>query len=163
MHSYALGVARQQAGSNVSQVTTTAKKQITFEARKDQITKRYLGFKIPETGSQNVVVAAIAMGMETDHKPNNDATVQPKRLSASAKEKGGSPFPGPFLPFLIRPFCWLHAERIETVAISANHGQEIKKVHLECDLSEDRIAEGVHANLAINVEGHQDDLRGRER
>jgi hypothetical protein len=67
------------AGNNVSQVTTTANKQITFEVRAGQMTKRYLGLKVTETGSQNVNVCLIAIGMECDHKPGsnqNDASVQ---------------------------------------------------------------------------------------
>ena len=78
-----LGTATNLAGNNVSQVTTTANKQITFEARNDQMTKRYLGLKITETCSQNVLVAAVAIGMEADRKPNsanNDATVQTQNI-----------------------------------------------------------------------------------
>ena len=78
-----LATATNLAGSNTSQVTTTANKQITFEDRSDQMTKRYLGLKITETGSQNVVVSALAIGMEADHKPNNannDATVQTQNV-----------------------------------------------------------------------------------
>jgi hypothetical protein len=65
-------------GSNTSQVLTTSNKQYTFEARSDQMTKRYLGIKLTETGSQNVVVCAVLFGDECAHKPgnaNNDSSV----------------------------------------------------------------------------------------
>jgi hypothetical protein len=78
-----LGTATNLAGNNVSLVTTSANKQFTFEARSDQMTKKYLGLKITETGSQNVVVCAIAMGMEGDRKPNNlnnDASVKTQNV-----------------------------------------------------------------------------------
>ncbi len=67
------------AGSNVSLTgLTTSNKQYTFEVRADQMSKRYLGLKLTETGSQNVVVCAVAYGDECNHKPgkaNNDSSV----------------------------------------------------------------------------------------
>jgi hypothetical protein len=74
-----LGTATNLAGNNVSQTgLTTANKQYTFEVRADQITKRYVGLKITETGLQNVVVSVVGFGDECGHKPgnaNNDASV----------------------------------------------------------------------------------------
>jgi hypothetical protein len=67
-----LGSNTNLGGSNTS-ITglTTANKQYTLEARADQLTKRYLGLKITETGSQNVTVSVIALGDEAAHKPGN--------------------------------------------------------------------------------------------
>ena len=65
-------------GSNTSLTLTTSNKQYTLEARADQMTKRYLGVKLTETGSQNVVVCGIIFGDECAHKPgnaNNDSSV----------------------------------------------------------------------------------------
>jgi hypothetical protein len=74
-----LATATNLAGSNTSLTgLTTANKQYTFEARAGQMTKRYLGLKITETGSQNVNVCVVPIGMEGIHKPdnaNNDASV----------------------------------------------------------------------------------------
>jgi hypothetical protein len=74
-----LSAATNLAGSNTSQSgLSTSNKQATFEARADQMTKRYLGIKLTEVNSQNVVVAAVALGIDSIHKPgsaNNDATV----------------------------------------------------------------------------------------
>jgi hypothetical protein len=74
-----LATATNLAGSNTSLTgLTTANKQYTFEARAGQMTKRYLGLKITETGVQNVNVCVVAIGMEGVHKPdnaNNDASV----------------------------------------------------------------------------------------
>jgi hypothetical protein len=74
-----LGSATNLAGSNVSQTgLTTANKQYTFEVRADQLGKRYVGLKLTETGSQNVVVSVVGFGDEAAHKPgnaNNDASV----------------------------------------------------------------------------------------
>ncbi len=74
-----LATATNLAGSNTSLTgLTTANKQYTFEARAGQMTKRYLGLKITETGSQNVNVCVVAIGMEGIHKPdnaNNDSSV----------------------------------------------------------------------------------------
>jgi hypothetical protein len=74
-----LATATNLAGSNTSIAgLTTANKQYTLEARADQMTKRYLGLKVTETGSQNVTVTAVGLGDECNHKPgnaNNDASV----------------------------------------------------------------------------------------
>ena len=74
-----LATATNLAGNNTSLTgLTTANKQYTFEARAGQMTKRYLGLKITETGSQNVNVCVVPIGMEGIHKPdnaNNDASV----------------------------------------------------------------------------------------
>ncbi len=74
-----MATATNLAGSNTSLTgLTTANKQYTFEARAGQMTKRYLGLKITETGVQNVNVCVVAIGMEGVHKPdnaNNDASV----------------------------------------------------------------------------------------
>jgi hypothetical protein len=60
------------AGSNVSQSGyNTANSLVTFEARSDQMTKRYLGLKVTETGSQNVNVCVIGFGGEAVLKPGN--------------------------------------------------------------------------------------------
>jgi hypothetical protein len=67
-----LSSATNLAGSNTSQSgLTTSNRQYTFEARADQMSKRYLGIKLTETGSQNVVVCAVAYGDEANHKPGN--------------------------------------------------------------------------------------------
>jgi hypothetical protein len=67
------------AGNNVSMTgLTTSNKQYTFEVRADQLTKRYVRLSYTETGSQNVLSAAIGFGMDAIHKPgnaNNDASV----------------------------------------------------------------------------------------
>ena len=67
-----LSTATNLAGNNTS-VTglTTANKITTFEVRAGQLSKRYLGLKITETGSQNVVLCCLAWGDEGVHKPNN--------------------------------------------------------------------------------------------
>jgi hypothetical protein len=74
-----LATATNLAGSNTSlSGLNTANKQYTFEARAGQLTKRYLGLKVTETGVQNVNVCVVAIGMEGVHKPdnaNNDASV----------------------------------------------------------------------------------------
>ena len=74
-----LSTATNLAGNNTSLTgLTTANKQYTFEARAGQMTKRYLGLKITETGVQNVTVTVIGFGDEAGHKPgnaNNDASV----------------------------------------------------------------------------------------
>src|SRR5258708_22585426 len=55
-----LSTATNLAGNNTSQAGfNTAHKLVTFEARADQMTKRYLGLKVTETGSQNVNVCSI--------------------------------------------------------------------------------------------------------
>jgi|SRR5579884_2338332 len=81
-----LGTATNLGGSNVSQTgLTTANKQYTFEVRADQMTKRYLGLKATETGSQNVNVCIVALGGEAVHKPgnaNNDASVVTQNVAA---------------------------------------------------------------------------------
>jgi hypothetical protein len=66
-----LATATNLAGSNTSQVVNTANKITTFEVRAGQLSKRYLGLKITETGSQNVVLCCLAWGDEGVHKPNN--------------------------------------------------------------------------------------------
>ena len=67
-----LSTATNLAGNNTSQTGfTTANKLVTFEARADQMTKRYLGLKVTETGSQNVNVCIIGFGAEAIHKPGN--------------------------------------------------------------------------------------------
>jgi hypothetical protein len=67
-----LATATNLAGNNVSQTGfTTANKLVTFEARADQMTKRYLGLKVTETGSQNVNVCVIGFGGEAIEKPGN--------------------------------------------------------------------------------------------
>jgi hypothetical protein len=67
------------AGNNVSLTgLTTANKQYTCEVRSGQLTKRYARLSLTETGSQNVNVFAVGIGMEGNHKPNsanNDASV----------------------------------------------------------------------------------------
>ena len=70
-----LSTATNLAGNNTSQTAfTTANKLVTFEARADQMTKRYLGLKATETGSQNVNVCIIGFGAEANHKPGNAQT-----------------------------------------------------------------------------------------
>ena len=67
-----LGTATNLAGTGASQTGfTTANKLVTFEARSDQMTKRYLGLKVTETGSQNVNVCVIGFGAEAIHKPGS--------------------------------------------------------------------------------------------
>ena len=67
-----LATATNLAGNNASQTGfTTANKLVTFEARADQMTKRYLGLKVTETGSQNVNVCVIGFGAEAIHKPGS--------------------------------------------------------------------------------------------
>jgi hypothetical protein len=79
-----LATATNLAGNNVSQnAFTTSNKQITFEVRADQITKRYVGLKVTETGAQNVVLALVGFGMDAIHKPgnaNNDASVNTQNV-----------------------------------------------------------------------------------
>lgn len=79
-----LGSATNLAGNNVSMTgLTTSNKQYTLEVRADQITKRFVGCKITETGSQNVVVAVVAMGDEANAKPGNaqnDASVSTQNV-----------------------------------------------------------------------------------
>jgi hypothetical protein len=74
------------AGSNVSLTgLTTSNKQYTFEVRAGQLTKRYARLSLTETGSQNVLVAVAAIGMEGVHKPNNannDASVATQNVVA---------------------------------------------------------------------------------
>jgi hypothetical protein len=81
-----LASATNLGGSNTS-ITglTTANKQYTLEARADQLTKRYLGLKITETGSQNVTVCVVALGDECKQKPgnaNNDSSVVTQNVVA---------------------------------------------------------------------------------
>ena len=60
------------AGNNTSQSSyTTANSIVTFEVRAGQMSKRYLGLKVTETGSQNVNVCLIALGGEAIEKPGN--------------------------------------------------------------------------------------------
>jgi hypothetical protein len=67
-----LATATNLAGNNVSQTGfTTANKLVTFEARSEQMTKRYLGMKVTEAGSQNVNVCVIGFGGEAVEKPGN--------------------------------------------------------------------------------------------
>ena len=67
-----LGTATNLAGTGASQTGfTTANKLVTFEVRSDQMTKRYLGLKVTETGSQNVNVCIIGFGGEAILKPGN--------------------------------------------------------------------------------------------
>ena len=67
-----LATATNLAGNSVSQTGfTTANKIVTFEARADQMTKRYLGLKVTETGSQNVNICIIGFGSEAIEKPGN--------------------------------------------------------------------------------------------
>jgi hypothetical protein len=76
-----LGTATSLAGTNAGQAGITnasANKQITFEVRADQVTKRYVGLKVTESGLQNVTVSVVALGDEAAHKPGNaqnDASV----------------------------------------------------------------------------------------
>jgi hypothetical protein len=67
-----LATATNLAGNNVS-ITgfTTANKLVTFEVRSDQMTKRYLGLKVTETGVQNVNVCIIGFGGEAIAKPGS--------------------------------------------------------------------------------------------
>jgi hypothetical protein len=67
-----LATATNLAGNNTSQTGfNTANKLVTFEVRSDQMTKRYLGLKVTETGSQNVNVCVIGLGGEAIEKPGN--------------------------------------------------------------------------------------------
>jgi hypothetical protein len=67
-----LATATNLAGNNTSQAGfNTANKLVTFEVRAGQMSKRYLGLKITETGSQNVIVCAIGFGAEAIEKPGN--------------------------------------------------------------------------------------------
>jgi hypothetical protein len=60
------------AGSGVSlSALTTASKVYTFEARADQMSKRYLRLNVQETGGQNVNVCALGLGAEAIHRPGN--------------------------------------------------------------------------------------------
>jgi hypothetical protein len=62
------------AGNNVSQTgITAASKQVTFEARADQMTKRYLRLQVTETagGGNSVLVCVTAWGDEAGHKPGS--------------------------------------------------------------------------------------------
>jgi hypothetical protein len=60
------------AGTNLALTgLTTASKISTLEVNYSQITKRYVRLSITETGSQNVLVCASALGDEGQHKPNN--------------------------------------------------------------------------------------------
>ena len=62
------------AGTNVSQAgLTQANKITTFEARADQLSKRYLRLAVQETGAQNVNVAVACWTDEAAHKPNSVA------------------------------------------------------------------------------------------
>ena len=73
-----LGTATNLGGSNTSMTLTTSNKQYTFEVRADQMTKRYLGLSLTETGGHNVTLTAIAFGDEASHKPGkaaNDSSV----------------------------------------------------------------------------------------
>ena len=75
------GAFSNSGGANVQMTgLTTANKQYTFEVRAGQLTtgKRYVRLNVQETGSQNVYVAAVGLGGEGVHKPNNannDASV----------------------------------------------------------------------------------------
>jgi hypothetical protein len=79
-----LATATNLAGNNVSQTGfTTANRIVTFEARADQMTKRYLGLKVTETGSQNVNVCVLGFGGEAVEKPgsaNNAASVNAQNV-----------------------------------------------------------------------------------
>ena len=79
-----LATATNLAGNNVSQTGfTTANKLVTFEVRADQMTKRYLGLKVTETGVQNVNVCVIGFGGEAVLKPgsaNNAASVNSQNV-----------------------------------------------------------------------------------
>lgn len=67
-----LGTATNLAGTGVSMTAfTTANKQLSFEVRADQITKRYVGLKVTETGSQNVNVCLVGFGADAVQKPGN--------------------------------------------------------------------------------------------
>jgi hypothetical protein len=67
-----LATATNLAGANTSQAGfNTANKIVTFEARADQMSKRYLGLKVTETGSQNVNVCVIGFGGEAIQKPGS--------------------------------------------------------------------------------------------
>ena len=71
-----LATATNLAGNNTSQTGfTTANRLVTFEARSEQMTKRYLGLKVTETGSQNVQVCVIALGGEAVNKPGSAQNV----------------------------------------------------------------------------------------
>ena len=60
------------AGSGVSlSALSTASKLYTFEARADQMSKRYLRLSVQETGGQNVNVCVLGFGAEAIHKPGN--------------------------------------------------------------------------------------------
>jgi hypothetical protein len=74
------------AGSNVTlNALNTTNKQYTFEVRADQMSKRYLGLQVTETGVHNVTVCVVAFGDEANHKPgnaNNDASVVTQNVVA---------------------------------------------------------------------------------
>jgi hypothetical protein len=82
-----LATATNLAGANSSITGITnasANKQFTLEARADQMTKRYLGLKITESGSQNATVSVVCFGMDADHKPGNvfnDASVAQQNVT----------------------------------------------------------------------------------
>jgi hypothetical protein len=74
------------AGVNVSQTAiVTASKLYTFEARADQMSKRYLRLSVQETGGVNVTVCCVAFGAEAIHKPGslqNSSAVQTQNVAA---------------------------------------------------------------------------------
>jgi len=66
-----LSTATNLAGNNASQTGfTTANKLVTFEARADQMSKRYLRLAVTENVGQNVYVCVIAFGAVAVHQPN---------------------------------------------------------------------------------------------
>jgi hypothetical protein len=68
------GAFSNSGGLNVQMTgLNTSNKQYTFEVRAGQLTagKRYVRLNVGETGGQNVVLCAIGLGGEGDHKPNN--------------------------------------------------------------------------------------------
>ena len=70
-----IGIYKDERGEVIVLPTVKAAERALHEG---QMTKRYLGLKITETGSQNVNVCVVAIGMEGIHKPdnaNNDASV----------------------------------------------------------------------------------------
>ena len=80
-----LGTATNLAGSNTSLVAVTSNKQVTFEVRADQMTKRYLGLTATETAGHNVAVTIVCFGDEANHKPGNaanDASVASQQVVA---------------------------------------------------------------------------------
>jgi hypothetical protein len=65
------------SSSNVTNGVKTglnaSNKQHTLEVRADQLTKRYVGINITETGGHDIVVGCTFFGAEAENKPGNAA------------------------------------------------------------------------------------------